>query len=360
MLRCLFLAMSTGVGISIASCSAAEPSSGKELLTFVQEAHKATYESIRTCSCKVEFSLTITNKSPPVTQSCSSDFWGSSDVSRAKVSESGDQTDYLWKDSVRTTVTRTSVNGQAAASASRDAFDGTKRARCDPWCQGLLLLNVPGTIEYVPFGRLVERARSCDKADRKSIGGKPMILVRLSFDPVTKGEDEWDMEVYFDPSVNYLVRKAVYVNRRIRREDEVASFKECAPGVFFPEEIVGRSEYNGSQDTSCATHISNVKVNEPIAEDIFRLRFPNNIILTDGIIGGQYHVDAQGNRISEVKPLAQGPGAPGLEAGVIPGIESESEPWPVSRWILLFSLLVLIAGGIGALVRWRRRRAAES
>lgn len=336
-----------------------EPRSGKSLLEFVRDAHRASRESIRSCSCRVEFQITISRSSAaPVTQTCSSQYWYSPEAIRARVSENGQDTDYLWKEGVRKEVTRKSAEGRALVSAGRAAFGNRFISRGDAFTRGLLALNVPNSITHVPFEELINRAMKATEAEWITARGQKMVVVRLAFarSESKAGSVPWNVEIHFDPAANYLVRKTIYQSTSgYRREEEVASFKECSPGVFFPERVTGRSGSGNNMATSLVSIFSDIHVNQPLPPGIFHFRYPNGILLTDSIKGTSYRVDPEGNPLSSGQPMAR-VGPPPLAEGVAPGTgkETEEEPKPLSRWILPCSLLALALGGGGALARrWR-------
>jgi hypothetical protein len=299
MCKALRLAAMLQVLLGVATPLTAQPRAGQELLDFVRDAHRASRESIRTCSCRVVFRGTIasTQSKTPKIESCSGRFWYSSDAVRAKVSDFGADEDWLWKDSVKKGVSRRTVNGRQAVGASRSNMASRYSGRCDAWARGLLVLNVPSQgIECAPFEQFVAHATRLTKAERRTIDGREMVVFRFFFDK-SGDYSPWDVEIYFDPALNYLVRKTIYScpgpKGNFRREDEVVQFKECAPGLFFPERLVGRSGPEGDFDFHHTTEISDIRVNEPLPPDIFRFRYPHGVYLTDSVREAEYQVDAE-------------------------------------------------------------------
>lgn len=347
------------------TCGAQSTDRERELLEFVRDAHRASRESIRTCSCRVEFTIKINRDGKESTQSCSSRFWVSPEAMRAQVSDKGDETDYLWKDSVRQSVTHKLISGQKAVSADLQSYTQRHQLRSDPWVRGQLVLNVPATNEYYPFEELVQLATKVTKVMRDRLDGKETILVQLFFDRSTDKppSPSWDVEIHFDPSVNFLVRKKVYRMRGAggySREEEIIQFKEWAPGLFFPERIEGRSQANGIQDTESLSQLSDIKVNDPLPDDIFRFRYPNGVFVADGIRGTEYRADAEGNRLSAETPLGRGQPPPQTESDPSAlRTETLEGPRSLTRWILPASVALLLLAGIAAIVRRQRMRAAQ-
>ncbi len=346
----------------------AQPTKGQELLEFIRDAHRTSREMIQTCSCRVEFKGTVTSDQakPPKTESCSGRFWYSSDAVRAQVSEFGREVDYLWKDSVSESVARRSLGGKAEVGAARNSFPNRYLGRCDAWVRGLLVLNMPQSVDHVPFEQLVAQATRLKRAERQTVDGKEMSVVQLLFDRIKERSTTWDVEIHFDPAVNYLVRKTIYTtagaNGNVRREDEVVQFKEHAPGVFFPERLVGRSGSEGNYFFNHTSVISDVRINQPLPADIFRFRYPDGVLLTDSVRGAEYRVNSEGKRISPEVPLAGGvpPPSSGMAASSDAGTETQEEPRSLTRWILPVSLGILVLAGVTAFLRHKRRARAAS
>ncbi len=351
--------------ICVPPCSfarlAVQPTSGQELLEFVRDAHRAIRESIQTLSCRVEFKGVVTSTGKD--QSCSGRFWYSADAVRANFSQFGKETDYVWEDSVRREVIRDSFGGKPVVGATRSRLNSRYIARCDAWVSGLLVLNLPNTSQSIPFEQLVSKATRLKGVEKRSVKDRETIIVRLFFDGTNDWPAKWDVEIHFDPQVNYLVSKIIGVatdsNGRYRREDEVLQFKECAPGLYFPERLAGRSGRDGNFDFNHTTTISEIRVNQPLPDGVFRFRYPHGIYLTDSIRGTSYRVDPDGNRIGPETPLGT---VPPLAAGeeLERGSESVEEPKTITRWILPVSIGVLALAGVAAVVRrWRRATTAD-
>jgi len=183
----------------------------------------------------------------------------------------------------------------------------------------------------------------------------------LCFDHPEGLKDPWDVEIYFDPTVNYLVKKTVYTihgKSDYVREDEITDFTECSPGLFFPRNAAGRSGAPENWTLTTKSVLSEIRVNQALPADTFRIRFPHNVIMTDAIRGTRYRIDSNGNRISEETPYANVKSIP--PPGVDPSddpphVETREEPRSWTRWILPISVAILVAGLIAAHIRRRRR-----
>jgi len=168
-------------------------------------------------------------------------------------------------------------------------------------------------------------------------------------------------QIWFDPEVNFLVRKLVGSiteadGRVYKGECLVHRFMELAPGLYFPEGVGNLEE--GVELTASFT---NVLANRPIGAEAFRLSFPPGIVMTDFVRGTVYRVDPDGRDIGPVldargKPITltsaiQLPsvGGPGASNG-----PTAEEPASWTVWLLPASLgwlLVSLALWIGR--RWR-------
>jgi hypothetical protein len=332
----------------------------RQLLEFSLKAHRASRDLIQTASCRVDFELFQEPRvGGPVHQSCSGRYWFSHEAIRLQVTDTEHgKVDYVWKDSVRKYVVRRQANGQEQVGADLGSFPERFQHRCDAWARGLLALNVPNEVYYVRIEELVEKATRLESVKRISVQGKEIIALRLFFDKKKERSSPWDVEIHLDPAFNYLISRASYAQSKgnNRREEQITEFLECAPGVFFP----GRARGSHRDGGTSTTRFSEVRINEPLPNDIFHLRYPNGVILSDTIRGERYRVDPEGNQISAATPLYRGPAPPPL-ADAPPthmGTETESERFGIGTWIIVISVGVLVIAG--ALLLYRRWRAARS
>jgi len=279
------------------------------------------------------------------------------------VSELGKELDYQWEDSKTVSVSHGSLNGKSEVVAGRWPDASRYIGRCDAWARALLVLNVPHTNDSIPFEELVERATRVTEVSRRALEGNEAILVRLNFDSSDLRPASWEVEIYFDPAVNYLVKRAVYIAStdagKYRRQTDVAQFKECTPGVFFPERLFGEDGPVSKPNFKHTTIISDIHVNEKLPQEIFHFRFPDGIQIHDKVRGALYRIDSQGKAISKETPMEVFSPPPPAVDSVIYQTETQEEPPNPRRWIVPLSLLALALGGGGVLVR-RMRRAAPT
>jgi hypothetical protein len=353
------LNLAVGVWSVLIQPAGAQPSNGQELLDFVIAAHRSSRELIRTSSCRVEYEIVWTPaQSKTIRQSCSSQHWSSVDALRLKLTERNSNSpigdlpeslDFCWKDSVMKSVSQTPAgDGKKVVAAGRNSSPQKHSHRCDAWVRGLLVLHLPGSGYHLPFERLTEKASRLKKAEWRAVGGHKLAIIELNIPHPTEQGESYDLELYFDPSVNYLIRKEVLKSGNYVREHEVVQFKECAPGLFFPQRINGRED-NGKSTTV----LSDIHVNQALPADIFDFRYPAGVYLSDGIKGVSYRTDSEGNPISAITPHARGSPPPRSEPGAI-ATETQEEPRSFTSWILPLALVILASAATLALVRrWR-------
>lgn len=360
--RTATLGLAVGFLLFPRSAAGQERGDEAELLQFVQSAHKASRDLILTSHCRVKFEITVNVGNPPapLSQSCSSEHWHSDNAVRVRVIERDHVVDYVWKDSIENAIVTKEVNGKKQIAATRNGFPTRYTHRGDAWVRGLLVVNLPGSSQAFPFEDLLGRASKVLKVSKKALEGGEMIVVRLLFTSSTEENHPWESEIYFDPSVNYLIRRVIRSRTGSRFADieEVVSYKDCGKGVFFPERVVGRAGVSDEpSEANSQSLLSDIHINEPLAPGIFRLRFPHGISLTDSVRGTTYRVDSEGNPLSAEKPLGTAPPpAPSRLAGPDKGAETVAEPRPRSRWILPVSVGLLVLGGFLAIRRrWKAK-----
>jgi hypothetical protein len=290
-------------------------------------------------------------------------------MARAKVIDDGKECDYVWKDSVRNVITtRKEDNGRRSVGVHRAHFDtnGMHFIRCDPWVSGLLVLNVPGTVDYVPFEDLLGHCAKPAKCRKKEIDGKETIIATMVIATMVKdgkGNDfpPCEIEVRFDPSHNYLVNKAVYSWPGYTCEDTVAEFVEAAPGLYFPSRMSGKSDSEGRPYSESGTLFSEIRVNQPLPDDIFTLKYPDGAFVADDIRHTKYRVDPSGNRTSNETELARVQPLPSQSTSPEFTSESTEEQRSLHNWILPISLGILVVAAVIGYLRWRRgsRMSAE-
>jgi hypothetical protein len=328
---------------------------GQQLLEEVREAHRSTVESMHTFSCKVSVIYPADPKSLKET----GQYWRSSDAVRVRGRVGDIEFDSLQRDSVvRTVGGRPSGPGGARQhGAAITAAKGRPFPACDVWELALCLFPGPGTdFMMLPFDELLKRSHRLNEVSRRVQEGKEYIVVAY-----THRETNWtnDFEIWFDPRVNCLAWKSVVkqssagsANFINTTEQRVTSFREVAPGVFFPDKV---QQYDGNGKVLRSASISDIRVNEPLAPNTFDLQFPPGIQVKDLVQGKAYLTGADGKptQMLEDVHLGQLPSPTGIRP--IGATREEPKTW--TSWILPISITSLVlAAGFLALRRWRALR----
>jgi hypothetical protein len=317
----------------------------EEQLDLLRAAHRSARESIRTISASVRSEASSPNI--PVIQAV---YWRSLNTARIQMSlSSGDIVDVLVKDSeIRQVGSSKDQAGRQHYMARRAARSGNT-GPCDAW--GEMLIDF-----YTPDGKQVDFDRFLGLAKRPpQVRGS---RISMSIDRPARG-DEVHYTLWLDPSRNYLVRKIemVFGDSGSHFEAENVEFIESQPGIFIPTRCV-RKTWGKHGYSESVTSLSDVRVNEPIPDRIFRLpAIPSGTSLDDEVRGTKYRINSQWQRISKVEPrVTLVVAAPAVEVQEEYHTPSTSEPRSPSRWILLASLLLLAGLGMAWFVRRQRRR----
>jgi hypothetical protein len=345
---------------------------GEDLLESVIRSHRGGRDAIRTCSCSlnVEVSNDSSGNTAGKLHKVHTIYLGryerTLDAIRVRAEWEGNSDDLLAKDGVIHAVTRRLLpNGQEVVGAGvRREHDTELTVWCDVWARGLLKLNRPGTVDYFSFERLVEVSSGTPKALRKRIADHDYIVVTLSFAPPKPKSPGWELEVQFDPAVNYLISRTKataigFSDGSLHREHEVARFEECPDGVFFPSQTEHRAIFNGKCINDVIAKMANIQVNRFLPAEVFEMRYPQGVEFTDQIRGLRYKIDSHANPISPEIPQQTGkvvPPPPIPDAHeVFGGRETTVEPAPFTRWIFWASI-TLLSISMATLV-WRKWHA---
>ena len=338
----------------------AQPREMQDTLSFVKTAHRASREQIRTSYCRVKFEIT-TGK---ISQTCVSEYWHTGDANRLKAIENGQTIDYVIKDSVRQSIVQRENNKTNLVAGNRDSLPGRYVHRGDAWVRGLLVLNLPESGRSVPFETFVDLASKVEGVTKRTEQGREVLEVSLRFDPSNNRQRTWRVEIQFDPSLNYLVRKishSIIGGPQFTRTEEVVQFKDCGQGIFFPEHIVGTSQTGEDNNGKSDSVLSDIRVNLPIGDEAFKLQFPKGTILTDSIRGTYYRVDADGTPLTKERELKARPSPSNSsddssQPVYVAETKEEPKPW-FSSWLPWVSGALIV---IGLALAVHRRRKCET
>jgi outer membrane lipoprotein-sorting protein len=216
---------------------------------------------------------------------------------------------------------------------------------------------------WFTFEELLAQPHEQQRADRVVEEGREYLVVGLKYDSTR-------IELWFDPSVNYLVRRQVVIAQagpksgsEQRSEIYVHRFQEVSPSVFFPEFAELTVATNGTVSLHTSRTFTNVRINDPIASDQFVMRYPPGTEVTDDIEKRVYRAGPDGaltlltgkQVAGDVPPLQRADSMTDADSSTY---QTSAEPRPASRWILPAAAAVLaLAGIVWGVRRWVRRRA---
>jgi hypothetical protein len=330
-----------------------------DLVKHVRTANRAAVEAVHTLFCRGVRITTLpqgeTKESPP------EEYYYSEGTIRVRQRQGQRWTDVLVKDGRVVSMSNTDdPRKHPKARAHISAYRGLPVGNADPMFHGLLKLVADaqkgaGLVCFDDF--MSYKPHTLRRAERVSEGSRELIVLKLEFAP-----DSW-AEYYFDPAVNHLLRKiksshVVGTGPSAFTMDgstEVLRFREGAPGVFFPEEVVYNRVGNGKPLGTERFVFRDLRVNQPLPPGALDVDPPKDAMIDDAIQGKRYNVGADGKQVGESQPLAM----PGPPLGAVLRTETREEPRSWSAWILPASLGLLgVAGALWLVRKWRGRAEA--
>jgi hypothetical protein len=328
----------------------------QELLERVRAGHRAAVQSIHSLTCRI----TEENVTPQGQFAMSADYRWSPEAIRIHshlrfpdlVENVGDQL----------------VRGGRRVSYVKQTYPDSTPARVggvicadlgvseDAWRISLMrFTSEPLTDDNRPplsFDELLARPHQLRAVKRVNEGHGELVYIDLVHG---KQRDE----LWFDPKVNYLVRKQVrhHNARKGKAEFEVMRFKEVAAGIYFPERVEMHATEGGQPHSSWVASFSEIHVNQPLPRDAFEFHFPAGITIVDSIQNKVFQVETDGRLVhrkdQQVVPLSQAKKASGHRTA------TRQEPKSSTWWLLPTSLLLLAMAAGGWLNRKRRQRAVS-
>jgi hypothetical protein len=273
-------------------------------LDFLQNAHRCAVQALRTISCDVK----VEDGPPEHPKTFATGHYCRSDdrvrITYRKASN-GHMEELLISNSEERSIGREAphkggaVSGVVSSGSRRRARDA--HPFCDVW-RAMLLTFPSGHIEWLSLDRLLERATKPAHVKKVTENGKEYLQLTITFDDMNHRENQID--IWFDPTVNYLARKAVVLDpKKGRVRFEVLDFVEAGPGLFMPRESTMVAEAGPPRMTRFS--LSNVRVNEPMPDNTFELPIPAGTTIFDQIDGKVYKVDAQGKPVGAGEDIAK-------------------------------------------------------
>jgi hypothetical protein len=364
------------LGCVVCSRSVLGADSPEQLLATVRDGNRAAIQSIQTMECRYErvpWAGTSAEQAKKHFWLFPGRFWRSGDTYR--LFESHDELDqidreYVVRNGLILVHRKGRPNFQPCIFLSTLApVNGTGG---EMW-QYLLFSHwgwvPPPGVSFYTLEEILQHRHVLHGAERLPSG---QIRVELSHDGVKR------QEFWFDPKVNYLVRKCVWVpagDATLRWEHEVITFAESAPGVFVPTTVEVRCFVKGKQEAVIRTVISELKVNHALPADALRIPGIAGMNCIDLNRHMEYKVDAEGNRVGPERMVPVGivvpagsvrtggppvpPVPPCLEplGGLpVPQDLPDGEPTAWWVWVLIVSAVILVIElDLGEI----RRRAAQ-
>lgn len=328
-----------------------------DLLSTVRAAHRAARQAIHSLSATV----TIERTYPQQATIRTANYWRSFDLVRIREGIDSGGEDYLLKDSEIRQV------GRVFNPRDRKYYYGVARrppteflCMTDVWSRLMIDFAGPDGGRY-SYDQFLEFAKGPPQLRRETLDGRECIRVAMTFENAAGSKH--DIMLWHDVGYNYLVRKMTvkFQSTGAYGSTEIVEFLEAAPGVFLPmkcQRLGFRSD--GKQFNGDLTTLSDVRVNQPISQDVFQLpAFPAGTVCQDSVQGTKYPVDGSWRPIGPSEPLVKYSAPPKADDDGEYRSQSTEEPKPFSRWIIPASSAVLAAAGALWLYRrWRSARAA--
>jgi hypothetical protein len=336
-------------------------SDDQHLLDELKTAHLAAVQAMRSLHC----TMTYEEDPPDPNKRRTGEYWRANRIARIRERmANGVVVNFVVKESERIFLSTAERDPQ-----NPDRNTGV-RARpemapstCDVWAVFMEFAG-PGyrTVNLDTFLKLPAEGV---KARRVRVGGRD--LVHLEVLHSHPAEDcVFRKEHWFDPEVNYHWRKRIWTpvekGRGYRIESEVKEFVEASPGIHVPTVLCFRRFERGEVAQAATYTVGNLRINEPIPAEVFRLHFPYGTRFIDRINRREYRVDEQGREIEFIGEL------PDAQHSAVPAKTTDSpftgqstrEAISWTMYIIWGSLALLCAVAGIWLVRWYRASRREA
>lgn len=315
----------------------------EEILHFTVSAHQASVQSIWSFYCRIEMPQS----------GISGEYWRSGGTVRMR-QRAGNRSDELL---VENGLIK-SIGHLKAANGIEETVAGISRWRgilgnCDPWFLGCISIHGPDFKAY-SLDDLINHHHILKDAKRVVESDHELIYISIEFDKIRH-------QLWFDPRFNYMLRRRLtsITNDNFREQGgvEVRKFREAAPGIYFPEEVVTITPgENGQLNSTPLASFQDIRIN---ATDfsIPKISFVRGMSLSDSIQGRSYRVDENGVEIGIDPRVHVSLTPPPIPAHSHSDMTvSHSESTPMTYWILPASLVLLCVAGCLWVVRKRRAR----
>lgn len=218
-----------------------------EKLARLCAANTAAVESIRTLYCKVKIESAMDRWHIP-----GGEYWRSGGMERYFFVHKGHENRCVIRDGVVKIMVKQDITDSPNMKGDKEVkeslegdryfwhagierYNGTSRFLFKPWLGAMCCTSDGGKSGNVTVaGFAANHAKDVRSVSQGHVAGVSTEVVEYRLSGLTT-------TVHFDPSANYMVRKSGSesdASTQYAGSSEVTSFKEYAPGVFFPERVV--------------------------------------------------------------------------------------------------------------------------
>lgn len=216
-----------------------------------------------------------------------------------------------------------------------------------------------------PIEELLPYARSTPRVRRVKVDGQSLVRLNMevdAYDSYTQSTFRVRFEIFIDPSRNYHVKR--YTKEwgksfESKQDFEVMEYLEFSPGRFIPVHIKSTGFHRDEIVTTSSTRLHNVRINEPVARELFvPASPPNGTVCLDEIRKVRYPVNEKWEQIGPETPHTPYgvPLATGSDGRVY--YSQTMQPPRRNHWILWGSVAIVLVGSVLGVIRWFRRRRA--
>ena len=354
-----FFGSSYRIMVLFCICLATSPVvAADELLSDSLDRHQATMDSIRTFHCRVS----VTHSPAPSWGNESAEYWRNGNDFRCRSQAGRIVTDCLFRNGVTKQYTIDPMQPGAKETDGR-ITDKDMAYSCDPWNYGQLSFYGQDRFR-VGLKELLAAEGTKSSSRHVEKDGRKLVRIKVS-------HSRADMEIWLDPSVNYLARHVKTTSPFGEGTATVESFQELAPGLFFPTKVLCEVVSGKDNHKSVWTaDFSNVAINGPLATDALAFRFPPNLLVGDSIRHGMFRTNSSGEPVLPAKnsqgqplTLSEAPQVPSAlkdSSGDVFTEATQEEPQSRLRWILPVAALFFAIAAVLWAVRFLRLRRVNS
>jgi hypothetical protein len=223
----------------------------------------------------------------------------------------------------------------------------------DPWYPALFRHFGEESGTTAAFDEIMAKPHRVHSAKKVREDGRDLVYIHIS-------HKRAGLEFWFDPQVNYLIRKTTTRVKQSVTERTVQEFREVKPGIFFPALTKAIGQSAGKVVSTSSATISQIKINDELPADVFDFRFPPGMIVKDSFKNALFKTDANGqptlpptDNNGKLLHVAKSPPLSGPETKPTYASAEEARQW--SWWLLPAAGALLLTGsGFWLFQRWRR------